>query len=368
MSMVLCHATALKIYNAMRVCINTRASKDPSARLRPIRLPKSRMDRDKIPRGVPSKSEVGALLGDGLLVPDSIGYAGDSSRCAESPRLLRLSAPVHVLVDRHADRTARDNRIAHRAGGELPPKSLVRLAPNLQIVSPEYLFMQMARGMDELELVWLCCEFLATYALVETEECLALQPAYQLTTKFQLAAYLKAAREMNVQGAAKGLRALEHAVEGAASPPESELGLLMTLPCAKGGRAIPQPLLNYRIDADRRTVATYGEKYYVVDAVWPEKKLIVEYDGDACHLDSMRRAKDNDRTAALEQMGYRVIHISTGQLKSLSFMDDALKRVANHLGRHTRDGAHGYDWQARRSELYLKLHRLSTQGIDWSNC
>lgn len=271
-----------------------------------------------------------------------------------------------MLVDAHADRARSDVRVAHRVSGELPPKSLVRIGSDVLAGSPEWLFMQMARGMDQIDLIWFCCEMLATYVITRDTQGTVLLPAYPLTTKAQLTAYLETARAQGALGARKALEAVRHALEAAASPPEIELALLMTLPCAKGGRAIPQPRLNCRINVDRRVVATCGAGHFVADACWPSSRLVVEYDGDSVHLDSGQRARDNDRTAALEQMGYSVVHVSTGQVKSLSLVDAALKRVANRLGRHTRDGVHAYDWQARRSELYLKLHRLSTRGIDWT--
>jgi len=361
MSITLCHSSALEMLNVIRVCDDPGACKDPSARLKPVHLNRCRSERAL--DTAPSPSEIKSLLGTTVCLPQQAARNAPGAQ----QRTLRPSSPAHVLVNPHADRTRLEGRVAHRFSGELPPKSLVRISPELLVASPELLVTLAARHLDELELTWLCCELLATYAIVPSEQGATLLPAYPLTTKDQLAAYLETARSMGVRGATKALAATRRAMDGASSPPEIELALLMTMPCAKGGRAIPLPQLNHRIDIDRRLVATAGRSHYVADACWPNNGLVVEYDGDACHLDSASRAQDNDRTAALEQLGYRVLHVSTSQLKSLSLIDAALKRVANHLGCHTRDGAHTYDWQARRSNLYLKLHKLSTQGINWAS-
>lgn len=60
MSIALCHVSALEVYNAIRVCDDPGACKDPSARLRPVRLPGCRSDRAL--EGAPTKDEIRSLL------------------------------------------------------------------------------------------------------------------------------------------------------------------------------------------------------------------------------------------------------------------------------------------------------------------
>ena len=177
----------------------------------------------------------------------------------------------------------------------------------------------------------------------------------------RLQAYLANAAEVGAYGAKKALAAMPYVLEGAASPRELSLALNMTLPRSMGGYALPKPLLNCRIDVDKRIRTAYGKDHFTVDACWVEQKLVVEYDSDAFHLDPKRRAHDNDRRAMLGEMGYRVLPISSKQQDALVLSDNAFRRLGKLLGVKDRSGESRYDWQARRSALRRTLRELETR-------
>jgi very-short-patch-repair endonuclease len=54
---------------------------------------------------------------------------------------------------------------------------------------------------------------------------------------------------------------------------------------------------------------------YLVDAVWPEQKLVVEVDGWPFHRDRDAFENDRARDAVLVAHGYRVIRITARQLR-----------------------------------------------------
>ena len=128
------------------------------------------------------------------------------------------------------------------------------------------------------------------------------------------------------------------------------------------------PQLNYSLAADHRlaTIHNRSRAYFSLDMCWPQNNLAVEYDSDEHHLDARRHASDNDKKAALGQMGYRVISISTEQAGRTVMTDDAVMRVASHLGVRNREGSCSYDWQSRRSTLRRRLRDLAINGLDWS--
>ena len=90
----------------------------------------------------------------------------------------------------------------------------------------------------------------------------------------------------------------------------------------------------------------------------------MEYDSDAYHLDPRRRARDNDKRAVLERMGWRVLPFSTKQFDSIAMSDDMFRRIGTYLGIKDRSGESRYDWQARRSQLMTRLWRLCSSGIE----
>lgn len=362
MDTVLCHASAYEILNSLRVATARRAERDPSLRLKPVALERSRGTYANLE--MPSAETIARLLD-----PARFGCVGNAKNTGDldpaAIGLPGLSEPVHVLVGRNVARRFTNQRIPHSISTALAPGSLVRIAQGLLVSSPEHLFLQMVRVFDELELIWLGCELCATYARPPRLPG-AIEAAYPLTSKTTLASYLEKANELGMPGVTSARKALRFVLEGAASPREIAMPLTMCLPCSKGGRNVPQPRLNHRIEADRRFATMSGRTHFSCDCCWPERKLVVEYDSDCFHLDGKQRARDNDRQAALEQMGYRVIPVSTEQFEQLALSDDAFRRVASHLGVHTRDGRHGYDWQARRWNLRKRLLRLSNTGLDWS--
>lgn len=353
MDTVLCLGSALELYHVARIADERPVRSDPFARRDPLRLRYARIGR--LRGGAPSCDETALLLRQ----LDAFAPARLSDGMAP---VAGLTAPLHVLVSGSTARWTTGIRMPHRASEALPPRSLVRVEPGLLLSSPEHMVLYAASKLDAVSLTWLASELCAVFSVHPTLRG-PLLPARPLTTLERLAAYLESAVEQGAYGAKKALRAAGLAVERAASPREIAVCLAMTLPRAMGGRAIPKPVLNHRIDVDRRVGPIHGWDGFTVDACWPDAKLVVEYDSDAHHLDPRRRARDNDKRAALEEMGYRVIPISTKQYDTLQMADDAFQRVAHHLGVRNRAGEGRYDWQGRRSKLRLQLWRLLDRGV-----
>jgi very-short-patch-repair endonuclease len=65
-----------------------------------------------------------------------------------------------------------------------------------------------------------------------------------------------------------------------------------------------------------------------VDLSWPEKKVIVEYEG-AYHFDGVQIVRDDVRIARLVAAGWRVIRVAAHDLRD---MDGVVRRIAQELG------------------------------------
>jgi very-short-patch-repair endonuclease len=66
---------------------------------------------------------------------------------------------------------------------------------------------------------------------------------------------------------------------------------------------LPQPATNVLIEG------------FLVDAAWPEHRLIVELDGQAFHSTAAAFERDRLRDAALQVAGYRVLRITWRRLE-----------------------------------------------------
>ncbi|NYJ06476.1 DUF559 domain-containing protein [Petropleomorpha daqingensis] len=106
-------------------------------------------------------------------------------------------------------------------------------------------------------------------------------------------------------------------VDGRAmSPPESRVRVA----CHLGG--LPHPIPQFEVHE-------FGVFLGQVDLAWPEAKLIVEYEG-AYHFDELQIVEDDARYEALVAAGWRVIRLSSIDLRDL---DAVVERIRAALAR-----------------------------------
>ena len=353
MDTILCLGSAEEYWHIARVVDDPQMRADPVARRRLLTISCSRST--LIDKQVPTTLTLSAIQ-RGLQRFDMPGLPGGVQE------ILGLTCPVHVLAASGGTCRRSAQRVVHQVRVPLPPDSLVRIEDGLMVSTPEHLYLQAASQLDSLELSWFASELCALFSIHPSNEG-GLLPAQPLTTLKKLEKYLVAAIAINAYGAKKAFAGLSNAVEGAASRREIACAMRMFFPRAQGGRGIPKPMLNLGLPVDKRLASVHGWKNLSVDIAWPEARLAMEYDSDTYHLDPRRRARDNDKRAVLEQMGWRVVPFSTKQFDSLSMSDDAFQRIGAVLGVRNRAGETRYDWQSRRSELMLRLWHLCEYGI-----
>jgi len=344
METIVCLKTAFEIYHALRCAAVPNEHRDPSLRLKPLRL--DRTGHTRLDNKTPGSRQVEQAL--------------ELNR----PLLEDVSLPVHVLVGRGASRRAGATVSPHVWSSELVPGSLVRIAPGILASSPEHLFLQMATRLDDLGLIWLGSLLCATFSQRPNNPG-PLLPAYPLTTVARLEAHLAPAAERGVHGARNALRLVRHVVESAASTREIMLPLIGCLPLRMGGRAITKPQLNRYIEFDKRFASTRGRAGCSCDLLWPEARLALEYDSDLYHASSKGIARGNDKQSALQSAGYRMEAMSTDQFEHVASTDSVLLRIMAHLGLRDRTTDCAYDWQKRRWELRKRLWALEKNGIAW---
>lgn len=118
----------------------------------------------------------------------------------------------------------------------------------------------------------------------------------RLVTQGQVEAVLKRGR----RGSAGLRRALDHhqpLLARTRSPLEEQLIEI----CER--HHLPLPLINVRVCG------------YLVDAFWPEHRLVVELDGAGAHATPARMRRDRARDLALRRAGYTVIRYSGWQVE-----------------------------------------------------
>lgn len=121
--------------------------------------------------------------------------------------------------------------------------------------------------------------------------------------------------------------------EGSRSPAETMLYLLLSVPREMFGYGLPRPLLNQRIDLAPTAQMRLRQEYLLVDLLFPDERLVVEYDSRAFHNAQAKLNRDDDRREVLQDMGYEVVVVRAERLSNFRRFDDLVRfTIGKRLG------------------------------------
>ncbi len=211
---------------------------------------------------------------------------------------------------------------------ELPKGSFVQFSKGLNVSSPELCYVQMARQLSLVELISLGYELCGTYRIEnDREDKRGFKDDVALTSVAKLIAYCDSAS--GLKGKNRARQALRYVAEGSASPMETILTILLTLPYRFGGYGFSMPCLNYPIYLSQKDRKVVQNPNYYCDLYWPKKKIDIEYDSDSYHAAAEKLTKDADRRTDLSSMGITVITVTRAQVTNIL----KLRRLAKLLGK-----------------------------------
>lgn len=283
---------------------------------------------------------------------------------------------LHLLAPSLSSRRKPYGATCHVWSGPMPENPFVALTPEVWCSSPSFTFVQMAQQLSLTELVLLGYELCGSYALVKRplarddgstsafddvyayadactydDACAYDSPGFfempNRTTAEQL---VEASRQIGRERGAKiARRASALVANGAASPMETALSMLLSMPTHLGGYGFDLPCMNMRVDlgADARLMTSH--RFFVCDLCWPSVHVALEYDSNAFHAGTAQIAHDSIRRNALSYKGFEVISVTWAQLASPVETDRIARLLARLMGRRLRIEAN--DWRRRRDEL-----------------
>lgn len=155
-----------------------------------------------------------------------------------------------------------------------------------------------------------------------------------LLTKKQLQSFL--ACTPRAHGLALAKQACEQVVERAASPMETTVEMLLSLPYRYGGYGIPTPRMNWGIKLDERSQAIAHKGRCFGDLCYPDKKLIIEYHGREYHNNEVGFLGDRRRINGLRDAGYDVIELTSDQVFDFDTFEAVACSIAKKLGKRIR--------------------------------
>lgn len=160
-------------------------------------------------------------------------------------------------------------------------------------------------------------------------------------------------RAGSVRGVKTARTILPHIMKGSASPRESTLAELITLPYLRGGSNFEHPTMNAVIPIPKRDQWATDCRSLRCDLLWPDKRVAVEYDSTLCHTGAERIAEDVSRRNALEALGFIVVTATWKQVTSYQEYNRFVRALSKHLDTRIRPSCSDYPARqfALRSEL-----------------
>lgn len=257
-----------------------------------------------------------------------------------------FSFPINLMVGSPEARRKSNSVRSHIYTAPIPDWCFIRIGNGISVSAPAFCFFQMASELPLANLIELGLELCGTYSLPvigehdavinQTPEAVH-EDFYNhplLTDTYELRAH--ASRMKGVSGQKKVSRALRYIADGSASPMETILFMLLTLPYKLGGYGLPQPQLNRRIDCGKASLQGLSKAYYKCDLYWPKAKLAVEYDSDQYHTGAARIADDSKKRLDLAALGIDVVTVTGWQLRNIVEFEKLARLIARKLGREFR--------------------------------
>lgn len=169
---------------------------------------------------------------------------------------------------------------------DLPACGLIRLDADLYCASPELVLCQLARDTEMEKLAQLAMELCGRYSMCpsagEGERTCEFDCA-PVTSVERIYAFQRRVRRL--RGRAKLEEALRYALNASASPGESTLALMMTLPADLGGYGLAGACCNAELEVPLSERGHVGQSSYELDLFWQRWMVDLEYESAEFHLD-----------------------------------------------------------------------------------
>lgn len=235
---------------------------------------------------------------------------------------------IDVLVVSQKDRRTRRDVACHlyrNGAGGISEAAVHHIFGEIYVVGVPLCALQAAERMSFRECVEYYYELCGCYRMpLDSGESYAeCRPA---TSVEELRDFFAA--NSGARGVATARRAIEYVRNGARSPMETALIMMIVMPKKEGGLGIRGVEMDYRIPVSKYASRLTRSRNLYCDIFVPSAGLTIEY-GGRVHEEVHRRARDNERTNALRAMGYDVIDVSRENL----FDRDGFERTIAAIGK-----------------------------------
>lgn len=237
---------------------------------------------------------------------------------------------LDLLVGDRAAISGLRNVRHHLLAGALPPGSLRMVADGIYLPSPELTYLLLAPELSGLRRIALAHELVGSYALDPASPNGFASGLTPVTSLDRLRGYLE--RSTCRRCAARALEDLGMVHEGSASPRETDLAMAFCLPARDGGYGLGRFEMNRELSFGGELAALVGGVRRYPDLLFPDARVVVEYDSDQWHGGGLKPSLDRDRSDGLSAAGYTVLTFTNLHFGSYESFARQMHRLAGHLG------------------------------------
>lgn len=268
-------------------------------------------------------------------------------------------ATLHILVRSPSERCSAKGVVSHVWRYPIPPSGLLKIDSGIFMVSPEVCAQQLATALKETELIEYLFELCGAYALpLHDGDYTERKP---LTTVDALRKHV--CNAAGQRGANILKRVLPFVRDGARSPMETALCMLLILPRRLGGANLSRLKLAHRIDIVGAAKGLTRRTHVECDAYLPKAKTDFEYNG-IIHETDKQAAIDTERVNALEAMGFNCMTITRYALFDQQSFERLMRGIARKAG--MREDRLDDEFATRREALrqfVLRRHLGRANGL-----
>ena len=301
-----------------------------------------------------------------------------------------IGFPLHLLVTSRKETYASQYFQHHVWCQELSPGLIWDTEYGFSVASPLFTLLNLASRLNEIQITMLLYELMGDFTIYEpTKEIRdALQKQIKsgelpktdgwepalgsesvLTSLWKrppLVSWDELNRFIERMRGASGIGRLERAAKNvfgsAASPFEVKAAMLLGMARRRGGQGFGPLELNRRIILSAQAKRISHKRSCTADLYLGgdgHSPLIIECQGKAFHSGSEKSEEDDNRTMALQSMGYTVLRLRSEQISDEEHLEDTAECIASLLGRQLKP----------KSERLKRVERtlLKELSVDWWN-
>ena len=235
---------------------------------------------------------------------------------------------IDILHSFDFERPGAKTVCCHAFGDLIPADHLIEIARNLFVVDEAMCFAQASSWMSELEQLEYGFEICARYHLdhLHPGGFVEMPERYRAEDLVEFCELFRSHR-----GVRRALRIARRVRDGARSPMETALAIMVVAKRSQGGLGYCKIELNHRIDIPASFKHLTRAEYCEIDLFAPVVNGGLEYNGSD-HLSRERSSRDAERLAVLTAMGYKIVILTGTQFANQLQMHRALNNVATLLG------------------------------------